>query len=155
MPRPKRIADLTDREREVLDSIRLGLTNEQIAERFNITLAGAKYHVSEILTKLGVSSREQAAAWQPPERPTSWWRRSLALALAAKIIGAAIVVSAIAGVSVLAFGVLRGGSGDDSSGSPGGGTGQASAQVPALSDIFAPGPDFSNKVLHWGVQFYY
>jgi DNA-binding NarL/FixJ family response regulator len=45
---------LTGREREVLGLVRLGLTNEEIAGRLGITLDGAKYHVSQILSKLGV-----------------------------------------------------------------------------------------------------
>ena len=40
----------------MLSLLREGLTNEQIAERLGISRDGAKYHVSEILSKLGVSS---------------------------------------------------------------------------------------------------
>src|SRR5918996_819110 len=54
---------LTPREQEVLELLRRGLTNQQIAERLRISLPGARYHVSEILSKLGVSSRQEAAAW--------------------------------------------------------------------------------------------
>src|SRR5213594_215922 len=55
---------LTARESEVLDLIRRGLTNEEIAHRLDISLHGAKYHVSQILSKLGVATREEAAlAW--------------------------------------------------------------------------------------------
>jgi DNA-binding CsgD family transcriptional regulator len=56
---------LTPRESEVLALLREGLTNEQIAGRLGISESGARYHVSEILSKLGVSSREEAARWQP------------------------------------------------------------------------------------------
>jgi DNA-binding CsgD family transcriptional regulator len=54
---------LTPREWEVLKLIKDGLTNEQIGERLGISLAGARYHVSEILSKLGVASRREAADW--------------------------------------------------------------------------------------------
>jgi DNA-binding CsgD family transcriptional regulator len=54
---------LTPRELEVLSLIREGLTNPQIAQRLGVTESAAKFHVSEILTKLGVDSRQQAAAW--------------------------------------------------------------------------------------------
>ena len=50
---------LTPREQEVLALVRDGLTNEQIAARLGISESGARYHVSEILSKLGVSSRER------------------------------------------------------------------------------------------------
>lgn len=62
--RPRHPDILTPREWEVLVLVREGLTNEQIAERLGVSLAGAKYHVSEILSKLEVTTREQAAAWQ-------------------------------------------------------------------------------------------
>jgi DNA-binding CsgD family transcriptional regulator len=109
MPRAKRLADLTDREREALSLIRLGLTNEQIAERLNITLAGAKYHVSEILTKLGVASREEAAAWQPEPRQSRWaaWPVLGKIAL----VGAAAIV--LAALALLALEVLRTDHGND------------------------------------------
>ncbi len=56
MPLENRLDELTTREREVLDLVRLGLTNEEIAGRLGITEAGAKYHVSQILSKLGVAT---------------------------------------------------------------------------------------------------
>ena len=100
--------DLTLREQEVLHLVRIGLTNEEIASRLDISLAGAKYHVSQILSKLGVATREEAAAvalavWQP------WWLRA---AVWARIAGAATVVAALAGIAVLAWGVLRTEGGD-------------------------------------------
>ena len=58
--RPPHPGILTPREYEVLALLREGLTNQQIAERLSITLDGAKYHVSEILGKLGVATRQDA-----------------------------------------------------------------------------------------------
>ena len=52
--------------------LRQGLTNPQIADRLGISIDGAKFHVSEIIGKLGVASRIEAAAWQPTQIP--WWR---------------------------------------------------------------------------------
>jgi DNA-binding CsgD family transcriptional regulator len=54
---------LTPREWEVLCLIREGLTNPQIAQRLGVTDSAAKFHVSEILSKLGVKSRQEAADW--------------------------------------------------------------------------------------------
>lgn len=69
----------TRRQREVLDLLTEGLTNGQIAERLGLTLYGAKWHVSEVLTKLGVSSREDAAEYWRRERGiASRGRRALA-----------------------------------------------------------------------------
>jgi DNA-binding NarL/FixJ family response regulator len=55
--------ELTPREREVLDLVRQGLTNQEIADRLFIELGTAKNHVHSILQKLGVNNRQQAAAY--------------------------------------------------------------------------------------------
>ena len=90
--RPKHPDILTPREWQVLDLLREGLTNEQIGERLGVTVHAARYHVSEILSKLGVSSREEAARWQPERR--RWW--SLAAPLtAAKAAGVAVVLALV------------------------------------------------------------
>ncbi len=60
--------DLTHRQREVLDLIVQGRTNAEIGERLGISLDGAKWHVSEILTRLGLETREQAAEYWRHER---------------------------------------------------------------------------------------
>jgi DNA-binding CsgD family transcriptional regulator len=73
--RPRHPDILTPREWEVLALLRERLTNEEIAQRLGISLDGAKFHVSEILSKLGVATREEAAAWRPERRP---WLRKLA-----------------------------------------------------------------------------
>lgn len=53
---------LTDREREVLALMAKGLNNSQIAEQLVISASTTKFHVSNILTKLGVSTRTEAVA---------------------------------------------------------------------------------------------
>jgi len=55
------LAELTARERQVLELIAEGLSNGQIAQRLFISVKTASVHVSAILRKLGVSSRTEAA----------------------------------------------------------------------------------------------
>jgi two-component system, NarL family, nitrate/nitrite response regulator NarL len=55
--------DLTARELEVLKLINEGLTNQQIAEQLVIEIGTVKNHVHNILDKLNVSSRREAAAY--------------------------------------------------------------------------------------------
>jgi DNA-binding CsgD family transcriptional regulator len=53
--------ELTDRQRQVLRLIAAGKTNAEIGEALGISLDGAKWHVSEILARLDVQTREEAA----------------------------------------------------------------------------------------------
>jgi DNA-binding NarL/FixJ family response regulator len=64
--RPRRAdatATLTRRESEVLDLLRDGLSNADIATRHHNSVRTIEHHVSAILTKLGLRSRAEAAAY--------------------------------------------------------------------------------------------
>jgi DNA-binding CsgD family transcriptional regulator/tetratricopeptide (TPR) repeat protein len=56
-------AGLTARQADVLELLAEGLTNAQIAEKLVLSVRTVDHHVSAILTKLGVASRHDAAAY--------------------------------------------------------------------------------------------
>jgi len=62
-PRRTAVAALTPREREVIVLIARGGTNRQIGKHLGVTERTARTHVSNILSKLGLASRTQAAMW--------------------------------------------------------------------------------------------
>jgi DNA-binding CsgD family transcriptional regulator len=94
--------ELTPRQREVMRLMAAGRTNFEIAQHLGVSLEGAKYHVSEILGKLGVDSREDAvAAWRHEQRPLVRFRRALAPIAAASWLRPALAL----GVLVLALGI--------------------------------------------------
>jgi DNA-binding NarL/FixJ family response regulator len=54
---------LTRRERDILSLLAQGLSNKEIAEQLCLSEKSVRNRVSEILSKLGVSNRTQAAIW--------------------------------------------------------------------------------------------
>jgi two-component system nitrate/nitrite response regulator NarL len=73
LPAPRRHAEsqrlrfLTRREREALHRIAEGESTKEIARAMQVSLSTARTHVQNVLTKLGVRSRLQAAALVAPE----------------------------------------------------------------------------------------
>ena len=122
--RPPHPDILTPREWEVLELLRQGLSNPEIAQRLGISPAGARYHVSEILGKLAVESRQEAAAWRPAEERRPWWTAAFVpvaaiwrqvgalpagLSTAATVVSGGLLVTALAGLGLMAFLLVRAG----------------------------------------------
>ncbi len=84
-----------------------GLTNEEIAERLGISLSGAKYHVAEVMSKLGLKNRHEAARWRPARAPLPAfllaWPRRVGYRL-----GTLVTIAMLAMVAVLLAGFVVG-----------------------------------------------
>ena len=68
---PSRPDDLTMREREVLDLLAEGASNQQIARSLAISLKTVQNHVSRILDKLQAADRTRAALRRPGRSPAT------------------------------------------------------------------------------------
>ena len=62
-PEDDELAALTEKERQILDLIAEGLTNRQIGERMFLAEKTVKNYVSNLLSKMGLSRRTEAAAY--------------------------------------------------------------------------------------------
>ncbi len=60
--------DLTPREAEVIELVRQGLANKQIARRLGISERTVKAHLTSAFATLGVADRTQAALWAERQR---------------------------------------------------------------------------------------
>lgn len=114
--RPRHPETLTPRQYEVWLLLREGLTNEEIAARLGISPDGVKFHMGDILRRLGVATRHEAAARDPEDVRRPWWAGALAplgwsrrlrpLALPYAT-GAAITIAALSAIALLLWGVVR------------------------------------------------
>jgi DNA-binding CsgD family transcriptional regulator len=64
--RPPHPGDVTPAEARVLELIREGLPNAEIAIRLGISINTVRYHVSNLLAKSGTKDREELRDWRPP-----------------------------------------------------------------------------------------
>ena len=61
-PRPRRGGALSDRERQILQMLADGASNNEVSERLVVSVETVKTHVKHILAKLGAKHRTQAVA---------------------------------------------------------------------------------------------
>ncbi len=69
--RPRGPADLSPREREVLDALLENLSNKEIASQLHISERTAKFHVSHLLAKFGVRRRADLILLHYQNLPTT------------------------------------------------------------------------------------
>jgi DNA-binding CsgD family transcriptional regulator len=97
--RPRHPDLLTPREWQVLGLLRQGLTNAEIAVRLHVSPDTVKTHVAQVLAKLEVHSRQEAAEWADnrEEGRAGWvglladWLRPIGSAIGARGIAVAAV----------------------------------------------------------------
>ena len=98
-----RIEEVTSRQLEVARLVAEGHTNPEIATSLGITLDGAKYHVSELLGRLGLERREEIADWYRSERGAQRRRRLFSglFASAPRAFASAVGATALVAVGAL------------------------------------------------------
>lgn len=109
--RPPHPGLLTPGEQRVLEELRRGGTNADIAERLGLSRETVKTHIARMLSKLDLHTRQELAAWRP--RPTDRWRRLRALlvspaalvSLGQPTAWTAVAVVGVAGATVAAVGI--------------------------------------------------
>jgi DNA-binding CsgD family transcriptional regulator len=119
--RPRHPETLTPRQQDVLRLLRQGLTNEEIAGQLGISLDGVKFHVSDILRRLHVESRHEAAAWRPEPTRRPWalvvlplgWVQKVKWSTAGYVASGTVVLSAAVGLGLLVWGVAQSMSNDN------------------------------------------
>ena len=99
--RPRYPGVLTPAEQRVLEALRDGGSNAEIAARLGISLETVKTHIASMLSKLDLADRYELASWrpEPPRRGARGWlgllvRPAIGLGAAAGV-GAVIVIFAV------------------------------------------------------------
>ncbi|MBE0608769.1 MAG: hypothetical protein IH609_05280 [Dehalococcoidia bacterium] len=93
MGRKRHPEPLTPAEQRVLEEVRTGATNPEIAIRLGLSINTVKYHVANMLAKTGLDDRRELRQWCMPREGTSnWWLRG-AVALGGLVVVVAAVVA--------------------------------------------------------------
>ncbi len=94
MGRKRHPEPLTPAEQRVLEEVRTGATNAEIAVRLGLSINTVKYHVANMLAKTGLDDRAALARWEMPREPgrLARWRLRGAMAGAIGVAAAALVI---------------------------------------------------------------
>lgn len=77
--RPRSDDLLTPAEWRVLEGVRHGMTNPEIARRQEVSVDAVKYHVANALQKLGLSNRGELRVWNGVRRDSALHRKAPAM----------------------------------------------------------------------------
>ena len=69
--RPRHDDVLTPGEWKVAEQVRHGLTNRRIAQRMGVSVDAVKFHVANVLSKLGLASRRELKLWDGVAKGTA------------------------------------------------------------------------------------
>ena len=94
--RPRHPEPLTPAEQRVLEHLRERLPNAEIGVRLGVSPDAVKYHVSNMLGKLGLENREQLAAWREPSGLKRFWSGTAGLGWRIAVGGGAVAAGVIA-----------------------------------------------------------
>lgn len=97
MGRKRHPEPLTPAEQRVLEEVRTGATNAEIAVRLGLSINTVKYHVANMLAKTGLDDRAALARWEMPREPgpgTKWAVRAAVIAGAVAVVAAGLLVLA-------------------------------------------------------------
>ena len=138
----------TERQRQVLALLAARRTNSEIATELGLTLDGAKWHVSEVMSKLDTGSRDEAAEyWRAYNRlplrfsraMRAWWKPALGASAAAGVLAVG-TVALVAGIASHD----EGGQTEDAANPPGG------TPTPPQQDGLVPSADNPARV--WTIE---
>ncbi len=122
------LPQVTERQLEVARLIAAGLDNPRIAEALGISLSGAKYHVSELLGRLDLSSREEIGEWYRAQGTARSKPRRFSFAP----VGWAAALGSVGAAAIAAVAIALGSSG-------GGGPVSPPTAAPSAAATAAPG----------------
>ena len=112
--RPRHPEVLTPAEQRVLEALRDGRTNADIAIELGLSVNTVKYHVANMLAKLDLHTRDELSGWKPRPGRGLWAVSTVRIAVAVGISVAG--GAALAGAAL--FAINRGGSGSGVDGPP-------------------------------------
>ncbi len=98
MGRKRHPEPLTPAEQRVLEEVRTGATNAEIAVRLGLSINTVKYHVANMLAKTGLDDRSELARWEMPHEPghgTKWAVRAAVIAGAVAVAAAGLLILAL------------------------------------------------------------